>query len=63
MIRLHFAKCGSEQGQFPKNGVRGVPGGGGARLLVSCVLMREQKPMRKGTLFELGSAQRCHHLG
>ena len=25
--------------------------------------MREQKTMRKGTFFELGSAQRCHHEG
>ena len=31
---------------------------------VSCVLIREQKKtMRKGTFFELDSAQRCHHLG
>ena len=35
----------------------------GGRLLVSCVPMREQKTMRKGTFFELGSAQRCRHLG
>ena len=34
-------------------------GGGGGHLLVSYVPMREQKTARKGTLFELGSAQRC----
>ena len=33
------------------------------RLLVSCVPMRDQKKIRKGTFFELGSAERCHHLG
>ena len=30
---------------------------------MSSVPMREQKTMRKGTFFEQGSAQRCHHLG
>ena len=42
-------------------------GGGGGRLLVSCVPMREQKKptktMRNGAFYELGSEQRCHHLG
>ena len=41
----------------------GRPPGGGGRLHVSCVPMREQKTTRKGIFFELGSAQRCHHLG
>ena len=37
---------------------------GGGRLHASCVPMREQnKNDEKGTFFELGSAQRCHHLG
>ena len=36
-------------------------GAGGGHLLVSCVPMRElKKTARKGTLFELDSAQRCH---
>ena len=33
---------------------------GKGHLLVSCAPMREQKTTRK-VLFELGSAQRCHH--
>ena len=32
------------------------------RFLVRYVPMREQKTMRKGTFFELGSAQRCYHF-
>ena len=43
------------------------PGGGGGgaagRLLVDFVPMLEQKTMRKGTFFKLGSAQHCHRLG
>ena len=38
------------------------PGGGGG-LHASCVPMREQKNDEKGTFIELGSKQRCHHLG
>ena len=38
-------------------------GGGWGHLLISCVPMREQKNDEKGYFFELGSAQRCHHLG
>ena len=39
-----------------------APGGGGACMSVvyRCV---NKRTMRKGTFFELGSAQRCHHLG
>ena len=37
--------------------------GGGGRLHVTCVPMREQKNDEKGYFFETGSAQRCHHLG
>ena len=41
-----------------------LPGEGGGGLHVSYVPMREQKKkMSKGTFFEVGSAQRCHHLG
>ena len=39
-----------------------VPGGGACWSVVyRCV--NKKKLMRKGTFFELGSAQRCHHLG
>ena len=44
---------------------RSARGGGrwGWRLLVDLVQMLEQKTMRNGTFFKLGSAQRCHRLG
>ena len=35
-------------------------GGACMSVVYRCV---NQKTMRKGTFFELGSAQRCHHLG
>ena len=41
---------------FPGAGVWGL-GGGERRWLVDLVLMLEQKTMRKGTFFKLGSAQ------
>ena len=40
-----------------------VQGGGGGGACMSVVYRCvNNKTMRKGTFFELGSAQRCHHL-
>ena len=43
-------------------GEEAFPGGGGAcwSVVYRCVT---KKTIRKGTFYELGSAQRCHHLG
>ena len=65
---IHFGGTGEQAHLFQGNKGTGTQPGkarprGRGRLLVSCVLMREQKKMRTVTFFELGSAQRCHHLG
>ena len=64
---IHFGGTGEQAHLFQGNKGTGTQPGkarprGRGRLLVSCVLMREQKKMRTVTFFELGSAQRCHHL-